>query len=515
MTPEYLAHKKRVGLVTQQRLEILERCKTDLVFRSLCIERCKKDIIFFIEYFCCGYNPREKPSILPMVLFPRQIELLQFMEDNYQNKVNTFATVVKARYIGASVLSALFLTYHLLYSNDFTGGFASNKTASVDTRGSLDTLFGKIDLVLDLLPKWMNPIDRDKDRKLMLIKNTTNNSRILGASGDQIGRGGRTSTFIIDEFAFVERSSRVIAAVSENTDNCFLISTPNGIGNKFWEMCNNSNIPNFRYHWSADLRRTPEWREQKTLELGSVIANQELECSFETDAGDALISYEWIMAAIDSHLKIEGLEDEDGNKQVGLDVAVSGSNKSVLTFRIGSVVEQIIELPGQDTTQSAFLADRMVTEEGYDYLCFDADGVGAGVAATLNNIERLQYSILEFHGASKPTERSIKGMNRLACDVYANLRAEAWSNLRIRFKNTYDHLTGAVEHEPHDMISIPNEPKLIQDLTKPKIKYQNNGKLLLESKVDMKKRGISSPDYGDSLALAFHEGISLDWVNWW
>ena len=50
---------------------------------------------------------------------------------------------------------------------------------------------------------------------------------------------------------------------------------------------------------------------------------------------------------------------------------------------------------------------------------------------------------------------------------------------------------------------IPNDQSLKQDLATPTYLYNSSGKIQLESKDDMKKRGMPSPDIGDALALTF------------
>jgi phage terminase large subunit len=84
--------------------------------------------------------------------------------------------------------------------------------------------------------------------------------------------------------------------------------------------------------------------------------------------------------------------------------------------------------------------------------------------------------------------------------------------LKWRVKNTYEHLEGIKKHPLEDLISFPDEPRLIADLSKPTVKYRGS-KLLIESKQDLRKRGVNSPDYGDSLAYCFYEGVSPNWID--
>jgi hypothetical protein len=53
--------------------------------------------------------------------------------------------------------------------------------------------------------------------------------------------------------------------------------------------------------------------------------------------------------------------------------------------------------------------------------------------------------------------------------------------------------------------SIPDSDSLHADLTSVGYKYDSSGRLLLESKADMKKRGMPSPDEADAVALCFSE----------
>ena len=76
---------------------------------------------------------------------------------------------------------------------------------------------------------------------------------------------------------------------------------------------------------------------------------------------------------------------------------------------------------------------------------------------------------------------------------YANMRAYMWSRMKEWLQ------TGA----------IPNEERLEVDLTAPGYKINNQDKLVLESKEQMAKRGVASPDDGDALALTFSAPVSL------
>jgi hypothetical protein len=71
-----------------------------------------------------------------------------------------------------------------------------------------------------------------------------------------------------------------------------------------------------------------------------------------------------------------------------------------------------------------------------------------------------------------------------------NRRAEMWQRLQ----------QWLLQEEP---VKLPDMDMLQTDITAPKIKPQLNNDFLLESKIDMRKRGVRSPDLADSVALTF------------
>ncbi len=60
------------------------------------------------------------------------------------------------------------------------------------------------------------------------------------------------------------------------------------------------------------------------------------------------------------------------------------------------------------------------------------------------------------------------------------------------------------------MISLPDCPELIAELSLPLAERTETGKIKLESKDRMRARGVKSPDYADALALAFHAEPGFD-----
>ena len=102
-------------------------------------------------------------------------------------------------------------------------------------------------------------------------------------------------------------------------------------------------------------------------------------------------------------------------------------------------------------------------------------------------------------------------------EKFLNLKAELWWICREMFKNTYEHFlyltdptnTEAVRHELNELISIPGDHEgpdammLSGQISLVKWMTTVTGKIQIEGKDALAKRGISSPDHADALMLTF------------
>jgi hypothetical protein len=75
--------------------------------------------------------------------------------------------------------------------------------------------------------------------------------------------------------------------------------------------------------------------------------------------------------------------------------------------------------------------------------------------------------------------------------------------MRRRFERTYEDVNGIKRWPEEELVGIPNDTELVSQLSQPLVKYMPGGKIQLESKADMRKRGVKSPDRADALILAF------------
>jgi hypothetical protein len=169
---------------------------------------------------------------------------------------------------------------------------------------------------------------------------------------------------------------------------------------------------------------------------------------------------------------------------LGVDVARYGSNESVLFFRKGRDARSILPriFTGLSTTQLAAQVSAAVLELGIDAVFVDGGGVGGGV---VDNLRDMHINCFDIQFGAKPD--GVGYAQGVEGEKYANKRAEIWGLMREWLK------TGA----------IPNDEELIQQLTGPTYTLNLQSAIQLERKEDMMKRGVSSPDRADALALTF------------
>ena len=168
----------------------------------------------------------------------------------------------------------------------------------------------------------------------------------------------------------------------------------------------------------------------------------------------------------------------------GLDVARYGDDSTALCKRKGNMLlEPIREWHQKDTMQVAGLikAEYEATrpDEKPQEILIDVIGLGAGV------VDRLAELRLPVTGINV-------GESPAAEDLYMRLRDELWFKGRKWFM---------------DRNVIFNDEKTIAELCQPTYDFHSNGRIVVESKKDMKKRGIRSPNRADAFLLTLAAGL--------
>lgn len=229
------------------------------------------------------------------------------------------------------------------------------------------------------------------------------------------------------------------------------------------------------------------------------------------DSDMAIIKPSWIAAAVDAH-KVLGF-DIAGEKRVGFDVADEGEDSNATTLRHGSVAIDVQNWDRGDVIESSNRVNLYSEQKNADEIIYDSIGVGAGVKAQLGRIAKINIQGFNAGGAVlHPESDYMPGKKNK--DMFSNIKAQAWWHVRDRFYKTWRSIEArkadpncTLEYKPDELISLSSDIQKLEylkaELSRPWVDYDGNGKVKVESKKDMKKRGIPSPNMADSLIMAF------------
>lgn len=187
-----------------------------------------------------------------------------------------------------------------------------------------------------------------------------------------------------------------------------------------------------------------------------------------------LIPFDWVMNAVKREVEVS----PDSPKLVGIDIGL-GKDDSVMVFRHGNVVGDY--LPTNSNPNSMQVTGWLMSEladTDYDMAFIDSIAAGSVVFERLKELGVKRLFAVDVREAS--SDPSI-----------FRLRDELFWKLREAFEQ--------------GTISIPDNDELIGELTT--LKYdtpESTGKIKIESKRDMRTRGLRSPNKADALAMTFY-----------
>lgn len=247
------------------------------------------------------------------------------------------------------------------------------------------------------------------------------------------------------------------------------------------DIRNNTWSQKITHELPAPYLITPEWVYDKYLRWGegNPMWDSRVMGNFPEQGEDSLIP----LARIEEAARRELVVKPDDPEQIGVDVSRFGSDHTEFCYRKGPKVLDWRSYSHMDTMETANRVRDFAQLYPNAVIAVDEVGVGAGV------VDRLQQLL---------PGRTVYGVNvgQAAFDTeqFANLRAELFWGLRERF------IQGDIDLS---VLSPDDLEELSAQLSQIKFKYSARNQVQIEKKEEMKKRGLSSPDRADSLALAF------------
>jgi len=194
---------------------------------------------------------------------------------------------------------------------------------------------------------------------------------------------------------------------------------------------------------------------------------------FPSTSISQLISPELVEAAMKKSYRIEQYQHMP--KCLAADVSYFGDDACALYLRQGLVAQEIWRGYNINTYDYATLIARFWREMHADACFIDITGWGAGVYDTLQAMNFKPMPVV-FGGRADNPER------------FMNKRIEIWWRMKEWLESGGQ---------------LPDMRDLSDDLCVPEYYYTPSGKMALERKEDIKKRGFPSPDRADALAMTF------------
>jgi len=449
-------------------------------------------------------------SIIPFRLNKAQQHLHEQIEDQR-------ARTGKVRVIGLKGRQQGFSTYtegrmYWLTSMNF------GKRAYILTHLAEATtnLFGMTRRYHDSCPDVLKPSTAANSGTKLVFDRLQSEFSVATAGSSGTGRSATAQFFHGSEVAFWPNAADHMAGIGQIVPDApgteiILESTANGVGNLFHGMWQDAEaglseyLPVFvPWFWQQEYQKQPPqgwlpdaedadygkafgltieqvyWMYQKILtdfRADRSLFDQEYPGSpalaFKRVDGDPLISMDLAMAAVAAG---KGDIEPTGATIMGVDPAEYGNDDTAMAIRQGRVVGEIKSWHGRGPMEVVGLVAREADRVGPDIINVDCTGIGSGIA---DRLIELGYPVNRIHFG----ERAIQN------DIYALRRDEMWGEMR-------DWLLDKPA-------ALPDDTRLLGDLTGPQHSYDSSRRLKLESKEQMKKRGLKSPDRGDAVALTF------------
>lgn len=373
------------------------------------------------------------------------------------------------------------------------------------------------------LPDGLCPVADSSSAKELSFKKFQSGYSVGTAGNKGAGRSLTVQCFHGSEVAFwphaEDHAKGVLNAVSDEPGTEIILeSTANGIGNYFhgmWkgaESGENGYLPIFiPWYWQneytasdKDFRLSDEekflfdvykddgmtlnhlaWRRLKIssgrdIDAGIEAFKQEYPCNaneaFLNPIANIFINSKFVTRARKNRI------DSDARLIIGVDVALGDTDKTAIIRRKGRVAYNLETFRNMNTMEIAGMLKHVIEKEKPYRMYIDCIGVGAGV---VDRLREMGYYFVEGINVARSANQK---------DKFRNLRAELWSEMRDWF---YQEM----------LVQVPDSDELHGDLCNLGYKYDSSGRLVIESKDDLRARGMPSPDTSDALALTFYSGF--------
>lgn len=237
------------------------------------------------------------------------------------------------------------------------------------------------------------------------------------------------------------------------------------------------------------------------------------------DEDHVVIKRSWVEASIDAHIKLGiGIQ---GDKRIGFDIADDGKDLCSQIYRHGIVALWGEHWKGKEDEilKSCTRVYNKAIELGAE-VEYDSIGVGASAGNKFSdlNAERKEQGLAgrvnyrKFVAGAKvinPGGLYIDAEDESITnkDFFKNLKSQAWWLVADRFRNTYNAVVNGESFDDDELISISSEmsnlANLVTELSTPRRDFAKDGRVKVESKEDLAKRDVKSPNDADAFVMCY------------
>lgn len=490
--------------------------------RELRIRRELRDDFLHYSAKCLQIRPKDpRDGPQPLVLNHAQTYLHERIEAQRAKTGKVRVLVLKGRQQGISTYIGGRFYWRTTHNKGLRCYILTHE------QDATDNLFGMVARYHEHCPQLVKPSTGASNAKELYFDRLESGYAVGTAGSKAVGRSQTIQLFHGSEVAFWPNAQTHFAGVVQAIPDLpgtevVLESTANGVGGEFHERWQQAEAGTGDYEaifipwfWQDEYQRpvgadfrlddleedyavahdlTDEqmaWRRNKIAELKDPpLFMQEYPATaaeaFQMSGHDSFIPPALVMRARKASVL------PSGPLVIGYDPAWKGSDRHSMAFRRGRKVEKIVSQSRLDTMQGAGWAKKVIDVEKPARMFIDVGGVGAGV---YDRLMEMGYGeiVRAINFGSAPLELPLpdstdKGGGPL------NRRAEIW----MKSKEWLEDVGG---------VQIPDTDSLQADACAPGYKYDSHTRLQLESKEDIRKRGLRSPDEWDAVALTFAEPV--------
>jgi len=295
--------------------------------------------------------------------------------------------------------------------------------------------------------------------------------------------------FLIDEAPGIpEEILEVVFGALTQEGKLLMCGNPTRISGSFYDAFHKDRAQYKTFTFSSEKSNlvTAEYCNRIAEKYGreSDVYRVRVAGQFPQGTPDALISL------ADTEPAVKRIVEEGGKITIGVDPARYGDDSTEICVKEGLSI-QFSSFHGINTTRCAGEVIRIVKEirkTGYEKkieVRVDATGIGAGVVDQLEpRQEEFNIEVIPVNFGDTATDKD-----------YYLYNSQMWGEAKEALKT----------------MSIPDDPEFISQLTTRKYTVRPDGRIQIERKIDMKKRGLKSPDKADAFCLAICQPLRITW----